>query len=273
MEKVQSKDGTEIAYDTTGTGPALILVTGALGVYSSGGHTGFHELAAALAPHFTVINYDRRGRGESGDTQPFAVQREIEDIEALIDQVAGGKAFLYGISSGGALALETASALGSDKVEKLVIYEVPYVLDGSRSPLPEGYVENVRTYSATGRRSDAVALFMSVVGVPAEYIPAMQADPSWAGMEAVAHTLAYDGMAVEANMKGSGLTDDAKARWQAANMPALMMAGGDSEEFFRTTAQTLAALLPNARYEVLPGQNHNVDSGALYPPIQKFLQE
>lgn len=271
MNKVNSADGTPIAYETTGTGAPVILVTGALGVYSNAVHAGFHQLAEMLGPQFTVVNYDRRGRGESGDTQPYTVQREIEDIEALIDTV-GGTAYLYGVSSGGALALETATALPT-KVTKLAIYEVPYVLDDSRPPLPEGYVQTVTDFSATGRRGDAVALFMKVVGVPEEYIPAMRQAPSWADMEAVAHTLAYDGRVIEDNMKGQALTEDATKRWSTVSCPALFMAGGNSEPFFRDTAQVLAGVLPNAAYQVVPGQDHAAEASALAPFLKAFFSQ
>src|SRR5215212_1912245 len=103
MPTVTSKDGTRIAFDQSGQGPALILVAGAIQYRAFG--QGLVQLAALLAPHFTVLNYDRRGRGESGDTPPFAVAREIEDIDALIDAV-GGTAFVFGLSSGAALAME-----------------------------------------------------------------------------------------------------------------------------------------------------------------------
>jgi pimeloyl-ACP methyl ester carboxylesterase len=271
MNNVNSADGTPIAYEATGTGPAVILVTGALGVYSKAVHPGFHQLADLLAPQFTVINYDRRGRGESGDTQPYAVQREIEDIEALIDAV-GGTAYLYGVSSGGALALESATSLPT-KVTKLAIYEVPYVLDDSRPPLPEGYVQTVTDLSATGRRGDAVALFMTVVGVPDEYIPFMRQDPSWALMEEAAHTLAYDGKVIEDNMKGQALTEASTARWSTVACPALFMAGGNSEPFFRDTAQVLADILPNAEYQVVPGQDHAAEASALAPYLKAFFSK
>lgn len=271
MKKVYSADGTPIAYETSGTGPAVILVTGALGVHSRPAHTGFIQFAELLSPYFTVVNYDRRGRGESGDTQPYTVQREIEDIEALINAV-GGTAYLYGVSSGGALTLETAAALPG-KVTKLLIYEVPYVMDGSRPPLPEGYVETVTDYSANGRRGDAVALFMSVVGVPEEYIPFMRQDPSWALMEEVAHTLAYDGMILGENMSGNALSDEARQGWSRVNCPTLFLAGGNSEPFFRDTAQVLAEILPNAEYQVVPGQDHAAEASALAPYLKAFFSK
>ncbi len=271
MNQVHSADGTPIAYETTGNGAALILVSGALGVYSRPVHPGFNQMAELLSPYFTVVNYDRRGRGESGDIQAYAVQREIEDIEALINAV-GGSAYLYGVSSGGALTLEAAAALPG-KVTKLVIYEVPYVFNGSRAPLPEGYVETVTEYSANGRRGDAVALFMSVVGVPEDYIPFMRQDPAWALMEEVAHTLAYDGMILGDNMSGNALSDEARERWSSVTCPALFMAGGNSEAFFRDTAKALADLLPNAGYQEVPGQDHAAEASALAPYLKAFYSK
>lgn len=266
MKTVQSQDGTTIAFDQSGDGPALILVAGALGVRT---HFMVVALADLLATHFTVYNYDRRGRGDSGDTQPYAVQREIEDIEALIDE-AGGSAYVYGVSSGAALALEAASAL-PDKIKKLVLYEPPYVLDGSRPPLPDRYVETVTEFAATGRRGDAVALFMTVVGVPEAFIPQMKADPSWAEMEAVAHTLAYDGMIMGDNMSGKMFPDDVIQRWSSAVSPTLVMAGGNSEPFFRHTGDVLARVLPHARFEVVPGQDHAIDSAVLARYLIEFF--
>jgi pimeloyl-ACP methyl ester carboxylesterase len=148
MKTVTSKDGTTIAFDQYGTGPAVILVTGAAAFASQ---PGGDALAVQLAPHLTVINYDRRGRGKSGDTQPYAAKREIEDIEALIDAV-GGSAFLYGISSGAVFALEAPSSLPK-KVKKLAIYEPPFIIDSSRPPLPDDYVPQLNVAIAADRRA------------------------------------------------------------------------------------------------------------------------
>src|SRR5271165_875630 len=152
MNKVTSKDGTPIAFDKIGQGPALILVDGAL-CYRASGPNG--PLAAMLAPHFTVYTYDRRGRGDSGNTLPYAVEREVEDIDALI-QEAGGSAFVYGISSGAALALEAANR--GLAVKKLALYEAPFVVDSSRSPLPDDLVAQANRLIAANRRGDAVKL-------------------------------------------------------------------------------------------------------------------
>src|SRR5438067_1305726 len=186
MKELISKDGTTIAFDQLGEGPAAILVSPALGDRSGNG-----PLAALLAPHFTVFNYDRRGRGDSGDTQPYAVEREIEDIEALIKE-AGGSAFAYGWSSGAALALE--AAVRGLAITKLALFEPPFIVDDSRPPLPQDYVTRLTELVSAGRRGDAVEFFMTAgVGIPAEFVAQMRNDPMWPAMEALAHTLPYDG--------------------------------------------------------------------------------
>jgi len=191
MHTLTSHDGTAIAYDKHGEGPVLILVDGALTVHSSGSAS---ELTKLLAPRFTVYGFDRRGRGGSGDTLPYAVDREIDDIEALIDR-AGGSAFLYGHSSGGPLAMLAAIRLVS-KVSKIALYEPPYNNDPGVQESWSQYLRQLNQALAEGRRGDAVALFMRFVGTPAEQIDGMRRAPFWPGMEAVAPTLAYDHAAI-----------------------------------------------------------------------------
>ncbi len=263
MRRAVSKDGTPIAYDRVGEGPPVILVAGALGVRS---HPMFARLAALLAPRFSVIDYDRRGRGDSGDAAPYAVEREIEDIEALIDEV-GGSAFLYGISSGAALALEAANALPT-KVRELALYEPPFIVDDSRPPLPKDYVPRLSQLVAEGRRGEAVALFMRVVGVPEEVISQMRAMPMWPGMEQLAHTLAYDGTIMGDTMSGKPLPPN---RWTAVTMPALVMVGGASEAFLHSGARALAGILPNAELRTVEGQTHEVAAEALAPVLVAFF--
>src|ERR1043165_2852698 len=187
MKKVISNDGTEIAYDQRGQGPAVILVDGALCYRSFG---PMKHLAELLAPHFTVYNYDRRGRGDSGDTQPHSLEREGEDLEALIKE-AGGSAFVYGISSGGALALEAALKLGN-QIKKLAIYEPPYDSDKVVGQAWKEYRKQLGEFLAEGQRGEAAALFMKSVGTPDEQINGMRQAPVWGMFEAVAPTLAYD---------------------------------------------------------------------------------
>src|SRR6185437_6873474 len=186
MSPVTSADGTTIAFERTGQGPAIILVDGALCSRAGGPMRG---LAALLSPHFTVYAYDRRGRNESGDTKPYAVEREVEDIAALLAE-AGESACVYGISSGAALALEAASTLGA-KVRKLAMYEAPYNSDAAVRQRARDYTDNLTEALAAGRRGDAVELFMTMVGTPADQVAGMRQSPFWPALEAVAPTLAY----------------------------------------------------------------------------------
>jgi pimeloyl-ACP methyl ester carboxylesterase len=263
MNKVVSRDGTVIAFDRLGQGTPVILVAGALGVRAE---PMMADLAMALAPHHTVYNYDRRGRGDSGDTQPYAVEREIEDIEAILN-AAGGSGSLYGLSSGAALILEAANKLPT-KVRKLALYEPPFIVDDTHPPLPEDYVDQVNAMVASGRRGDAVALFMKVVGVPEELIPQMRAMPMWPDMEKVAHTLAYDGTIMGDNQSGKPL---APKQWTSVTSPTLVIVGGESEPFFHHGAQALVEVLPNARRQVLEGQSHGVDAAPLAPVLVDFF--
>jgi pimeloyl-ACP methyl ester carboxylesterase len=188
MNTVTSKDGTTISFRQIGQGPVIVLVDGAMQYSAFDQSQG--QLAKLLAEHFTVLHYDRRGRGESTDTQPYAVAREIEDIEALIDE-AGGSAFVYGVSSGGALAMEAAIAL-PDKIKKLAIYEVPYNDDATAQQAWKDYTKELGDLLAENRRGDAVARFMMLVGAPADAVEGMRQDPVWSLFEAIAPTLAYD---------------------------------------------------------------------------------
>ncbi|MCI0556267.1 MAG: alpha/beta hydrolase [Anaerolineae bacterium] len=277
MKTVTSKDGTTIAFDQFGTGPAIILVTGATAFASQ---PGGDALAMQLAPHFSAINYDRRGRGKSGDTLPYAVEREIEDIDVLID-AAGGSAFLYGISSGAVLALEAASIL-PNKVKKLALYEPPFIIDDSRPPLPDDYVAQLNAAIAAGRRGDAFEIFLTkAVGIPAEFVAQMRNappmppqegamyEPTWSEMEAVAHTIAYDGTIMGNTMSGKPLPE---GKWVSAAMPTLVMTGGNSEAFFHDGAKALVGILPNAQHRILEGQDHAVSPTALAPVLMEFFK-
>jgi pimeloyl-ACP methyl ester carboxylesterase len=265
MSYAVSRDGTRIAFDRSGKGPAVVLVAGALGARG-----GFSPLVALLAPRFTVFNYDRRGRGDSGDTPPYAVERELEDLAAVLDE-AGGTAFVYGISSGAVLALETASAFPT-KVAKLALYEPPFVVDDRRPPLPADYVRQIERLVAAGRRGGAVEYFKTkAVGVPVDVVAPMRDAPYWPGLEAVAHTLAYDGAIMGETMFGKPLPAERVARWAAATMPTLVMDGGESEPFFHQAAQAVVAGLPDARRRTLAGQNHAVAPEALAPVLVEFF--
>lgn len=277
---VNSWDRTPIAYDTYGDGPPVILVYGALGIRS---HASAAELARPLAERFTVISYDRRGRGDSLDLTPYEVQREVEDIEALIDAF-GGSACLYGLSSGAVLALEAAARL-PNKVTRLAMYEPPLILDDSRPPVPADYLPRLRALLAEDRRGDAVALFMTdAIGIPPEFVEQMRSapvsevfadeegmvPPEWAEMETVAHTLVYDATIMGDLMSGQPLPE---GRWASATLPVLVITGGNSAPFFATGAKALVEQLPNARHRVLAGQDHNVSPDALAPVLVEFFAD
>jgi pimeloyl-ACP methyl ester carboxylesterase len=254
---VSSVDATKIAYGKQGEGPALILVDGAMQTRSSGSKP---ELARLLAAHFTVYCYDRRGRGDSGDTQPYAVEREIEDLGALID-VAGGTACLYGHSSGASLAMESAVALGA-QVSKLALYEAPYNDDPAARRAWGQYISKLTEALAANRRGDAVALFMAYTGMPADQIEGMRKAPFWPAMEAIAPTLGYDHAAI--------LGKDASVPVQRAAqvaVPTLVMYGDASFPFMSETARELAQAIPHAELRTLTGQTHNVSPEVLAPVL------
>jgi len=258
---IESRDGTRIGYEVSGDGPALVLVNGALTTKTSGSQAG---LAKALAPYFTVFGYDRRGRADSGDTLPYAVEREIEDIDALIDQ-AGGSAFVYGHSSGACLVLEAALSLGS-KVAKIALYEAPYNDDPAVAQPWSTYLNQLAAALREDRHGDAVALFMSYVGVPAARIEEMRQAPYWPGMEALAPTLAYD----HAGIIGESQAVPA-ARIAGVSVPALVMCGAASHPFMCVTARTISQTIPDAALRTLDGQSHEVEAAALAPVLIEFL--
>lgn len=261
MDTVTSHDGTTIAYDKLGAGPPLIVVDGALSVHSSGSKS---ELAKLLAPHFTVYGYDRRGRGASGNTLPYAVDREIEDIEVLIDE-GGGPAFLYGHSSGASLAMLAAINLGG-KVSKLAMYEAPYNDDPEAQRAWSRYIGDLTEALADGRRGDAVALFMRLVGQPAEQIADLRASPYWPSMEAVAPTMAYDHTAILG--QNDSVPTDLAAR---VLVPTLVIYGGASFPYMYDTARTLSAAMPHGELRTLEGQTHDVNPGVLAPVLTEFF--
>lgn len=261
MSEVRSKDGTPIALDRSGAGPPLIVVLGALNDRSSAA-----PLAEALASHFTVYAYDRRGRGDSGDTPPYAVVREIEDIDALISE-AGGSAVVYGHSSGAVLALE-AAARGL-AIQKLALYEPPFVVDDSRPPLPDDFVATLQELAFSGRRGDAVAYFMTKgVALPAEMADQMRSAPMWPALEELAPTLAYDGMIMGDTTSGRALPSE----WATSvTVPTFVMDGGESPAWQRNAVQALADLLPQAQRRTLEGQSHDVAPEVLAPVLVELI--
>lgn len=257
MKRVTSRDGTVITFDQLGEGLAVILVSG--GSVDKGSNAGLAEL---LAADFTVYNYDRRGRGESGDTPPYAVEREVEDIEALVNQ-AGGSAFLYGSSSGAALALEAAAS--GLPITKLALWEPPYILDGGRPLPPANLAATYTELVSAGRRGDAVEYFMTkVVGLPPEFAAQARNAPWWPAQEALAHTLAYD-----ATIMGDNSLPAERAA--SVTMPTLVIDGGASFGWIRDTAQALADSLPNGRLRTLEDQTHDVAPQALAPVLVEFF--
>jgi pimeloyl-ACP methyl ester carboxylesterase len=267
MRKVISKDSTPIAFDQSGQGPAIILVAGATSTRLAAA-----SLAAALAPHFTVFAYDRRGRGDSGDTAPYAVEREVEDIDALITE-AGGSAFVFGHSSGAVLALEAARLLPT-RITKLAVYEPPFIIDDSRPPAPRDYASHLNELVSSGRRGDAVAYFMTEVGTPAEMVAQMRQSPMWPALEAVAPTLVYDVTIMEDTQRGDPLP---LRKWAAVTVPTLVMDGtvflgrGESHVVLRHGADELANILPDAQRRILEGQDHGPANEVLVPALQEFF--
>jgi pimeloyl-ACP methyl ester carboxylesterase len=257
MASVTSKDSTIITYDRMGQGAPVILVSGA-----SVDRQSNLPLADALKQHFTIFNYDRRGRGASGDTPPYAVEREIEDIDAVIG-AAGGSAFLSGFSSGAALALKAAAS--GLAIRKLALWEPPYIVEGSRPYPPVGNAKTLIDLIAAGRRGDAAEFFMvEIVGLPPEVVAQARSQPSWSAQEALAHTLVYD---------TTILGDYSLPTVSAARVktPTLVMAGGADFPWIRESAQELAKLIPGAKTHFLDGQEHNVDPAVLAPVLVEFF--
>ena len=257
LQYVTSKDGTRLGYERLGDGPPVILVCGgSVDRWSNAG------LAALLASDFSSFNYDRRGRGDSGDTPPYAVEREIEDIAALA-QAAGGSAYLYGSSSGAALALEAAAQLPGT-ITKLVLWEPPYILDPAARP-PADQVEQYERMLSEGRPEDAAEYFMAkVVGLPPEFVAGAKAQPFWPSQVALARTLPYD-----ARIMGDYSLPTATAAKVA--IPTLVLAGEASFPFMIETAAALAKALPNGRLGTLAGQSHDVSPEVLAPAMKAFL--
>lgn len=258
MVKVISKDGTQIAYESTGRGSVVILVLGALNSRKSGA-----KLAKLLAARHKVISFDRRGRGDSTDTAPYSPQREVEDIAALVDAV-GEPVYLYGHSSGAALALEAALKLGK-KIKKMAIYEVPYTLHAKERKDANEYYQKLKKALGSGHRGDAVALFVRSVGVSAKQIEAMKRLPMWRGLERLAPTLAYDS---EVLGKGHSLPAGRLARM---SVPTLVMHGGAGAPLMRDAAQAISKVIPKARLRTLAGQTHGVSPKVLAPVLEEFF--
>jgi pimeloyl-ACP methyl ester carboxylesterase len=266
LATVTSADGTRIAYDSVGEGLPLVLVAGATQ------HRAVDEttpkLQALLAEGgFTAINYDRRGRGESGDTLPYAPEREFEDLEALVD-AAGGEAAVFGMSSGAVLAIEAAAH--GVAMSSLVMYEPPCLLDRDGPEPIDDYLETIDGFVAAGKPGDAMAYFLDVAGgMPPEAIEQFRASPAWPAFEAVGHTIAYDGRIMDPFGRGEPIPP---GRWDAAAQPTLVIAGGDSPAWMQSAAAKVADALPSGDLLTLPGQTHQFDPAVLAPAMLDFVR-
>ncbi len=264
MESVTSKDGSRIAYDRYGGGPTVILVAGALGGRK---FKKMEELAQRLSDRCTVVNYDRRGRGDSTEAGPFAVEREIEDIGALIE-AEGGSASLWGWSSGGALAMRAAAA--GAPIEKISVYEVPFMVDPEGHMPTSDYGERLDQLVAADDRSGLVSHFMrNAMGMPAPLVVAMRLMPMWKQLKENAHTLPYDWAALgEHTMYGAPLDP---GEWAAVTVPTLVVNGAKSPVELRKGSRALAEVLPNAELHELEGISHNVKMRVLAPLLAEFF--
>lgn len=261
MSTIISKDGTSIAYEKTGQGPSVILIDGAMG---HRGHFGGRALAEELSTSFTVITYDRRGRGESTDTLPYSVEREIEDIDALIEFVKA-PVNLYGFSSGAVLALRAAATLGT-KVAKLAVLEPPFGDDdepGKRAFQKD--FDHLKELLKDDKRSDAVSFFLKDM-VPPEILNGMKQSPGWAAMVAVAPTLAYD----YAVMGDGALPTKIAA---AVKIPTLILDGANSPEFKHIAANAMAGAMLNAKRTTFEGQVTSVPPNVLAPVLSEFFKD
>lgn len=259
MSTILSKDGTVIAFDELGNGEPIILVDGALCSRAFG---PLPKLAQLLAPHFTVFHYDRRGRNESGDTPPYAVEREVEDIEALIAK-SGGSASVFGTSSGAALAL--AAAARGASIKKLALYEPPFVAGRSARTAPPDSEAQLKRLIAAGRRGDAVKFFMvDMVGMPAIFAYILRVLPIWPKLKAVAHTLPYDAAVL-------GDFSLPKERAASVAVPTLVIGGEKSPVELRSAVSAVAEAVPRAKLRMLKGQTHNVSVKVLAPVLVEFF--
>lgn len=264
MHTVTSADGTRIAYDRYGEGPAVILVGGAMSYRK---FKKFEQIATALSEHCTVINYDRRGRGDSGEAGPVSVQHEVDDVAALIDAV-GGRASVWGWSSGGAVALRAAAAdIG---VEKLIVYETPFKTDPAAKYPADDYGPRLEQIVAEGDAMRAAKHFMrNGIGMPGPLVSVMSLMPMFKKFAASGLTLPFDYAALgDHNMHGRPLQAD---EWATVTCPTLVVYGAKTYPVLKHASKALADVLANATLRELPGQNHNVSPGAIVPVLAQFV--
>lgn len=262
VEKVISKDGTPIAVDRFGSGPALILVDGAMCSRSFG---PMPPLAKELASQFTVYHYDRRGRGESGNGASYDVQREIDDLAAVVNH-AGGTAMVFGISSGAALSAEAARQIQG--IRRLALYEAPYVVDDTHEPLPPNFISDTKALVASNRRTDAVKKFMRYVGTPGIVVFIMPLLPFWKKLTAIAHTLSNDLEIIAPHHQGRPFPE---GKWSSVTIPTLVMAGGKSPAYMQNSMKAWSKAFPNATHHTLEGQTHMVKQTVLAPALIDFF--
>jgi pimeloyl-ACP methyl ester carboxylesterase len=262
MPAVTSEDGTTIAYETTGTGPAVIFIDGAM-CYRDFGPA--RAVAQALADQYTVYTYDRRGRGESGNTLPWSEDREIQDLSALLS-ASGGQAYVVAVSSGAVLAADAAAQLPG--ITKLALYEPPFIVDGTHPAREDTFIADTEALLARDDRTGALKKFMSHVGMPGLMLAIMPITPPWKKLKAVAPTLPYDLRILGDTGRGKPLDP---SRWSNVSAPALVLDGGKSPQYMRNAAKALSEALPKAGYQTLPGQTHMVKAGVLAPAVKQFL--
>jgi pimeloyl-ACP methyl ester carboxylesterase len=265
MGTVRSKDGTTIAFDAWGDGPPLIIVDGATAHRRTDPTNA--KVGQLLREEFRVYAYDRRGRGESTDTPPYSVEREIEDLAVLIAD-AGNPAYVFGWSSGGALALDAAAA--GLPITRLALFEPPFIVDDIRPPLPSDYVQQLDAATTAGRPGDAAALFLTAAsGLPAEMVEDMRQAPFWPAIEEVAHTIAYDGRLMQGTMAGVPLPPD---RWAKVTVPTLVIHGNATEAWLAAGARAAADLLRSASLQIVTGEQHSAAPEVIAATLRRFAQ-